>query len=340
MAAASSPHVTDEPSVRRGIGRSDARSRSRWRHLWRALSWVFLALVATLVVRHALQIDWRAVGDALRQASAGTLLLAALLAGISHLLYATFDLIGRHQTRHRLGVRQTLAVGFVSYAFNLNFGALIGGVGFRFRQYAQYGLGAAVISQILALSVLTNWIGYFLVGGVLFLASPPNLPADWNLSSGGLRAIGVALLAGVVAYLVICAIARGRPVRWRGRSFHFPTVPVALLQACLSSCNWLIAAGIVYVLLGEVDYAVVTTVFLTAAVVGAMAHVPAGLGVLEAVFIALLGYAMPSPSILAALLAYRAIYYLGPLAIAGVVLLASRKSRRARRARMSSSVRA
>src|SRR5690606_37638721 len=103
MAAASSPHVTDEPSVRRGIGRSDARSRSRWRHLWRALSWVFLALVATLVVRHALQIDWRAVGDALRQASAGTLLLAALLAGISHLLYATFDVIGRHQTRHRLG---------------------------------------------------------------------------------------------------------------------------------------------------------------------------------------------------------------------------------------------
>ncbi len=308
--------------------------------MWRVLSWAFVALVCVLVVRHALKTDWRAVGDALRQASAADLVLAALLAGISHLLYTTFDLIGRHQTRHGLSVRQTLGVGFVSYAFNLNFGALIGGVGFRFRQYAQLGLRAPVISQILALSVLTNWVGYFLVGGVLFIAKPPALPEDWGLSIWGLRAIGAGLLAGVAVYFLVCAISGGRALRWRGRSLHLPTLPLAVLQASLSSCNWLVAAGIVYVLLGEIDYALVTSVFLTAAVAGAMAHVPAGLGVLEAVFIALLGHEMPSTSILAALLAYRAIYYLGPLALAGVVLVVSRKSKRARRARISSSQRA
>jgi len=339
MPAASPPHTPDESHRRRGSSRAGA-SHPRWRGAWRALSWAFLLLVCALVVRHALKTDWRAVGDALRQASGTDLLLAALLAAVSHLLYATFDLIGRHQTKHRLSVRQTLGVGFVSYAFNLNFGALIGGVGFRFRQYAQLGLRAPVISQILALSVLTNWVGYFLVGGLLFALEPPALPDDWALSTGGLRAIGAGLLLGVTGYFLLCAVSGGRALRWRGRSFHLPTLPIALLQACLSACNWLVASGIVYVLLGEIDYALVTSVFLTAAVAGAMAHVPAGLGVLEAVFIALLGHAMPSTSILAGLLAYRAVYYLGPLALAGVVLLASRKSKRARRARMSSSERA
>jgi uncharacterized membrane protein YbhN (UPF0104 family) len=55
-------------------------------------------------------------------------------------------------------------------------------------------------------------------------------------------------------------------------------------------------------------------------------HVPGGLGVLEAVFVAALSYRIPSVSILAALMVYRAIYYLAPLAAAVIayVLLETR----------------
>jgi uncharacterized membrane protein YbhN (UPF0104 family) len=53
-------------------------------------------------------------------------------------------------------------------------------------------------------------------------------------------------------------------------------------------------------------------------VAGVITHVPAGLGVLEAVFVALLAHQLPQSRLLAALLAYRAIYYLLPLAIATV----------------------
>ena len=51
-------------------------------------------------------------------------------------------------------------------------------------------------------------------------------------------------------------------------------------------------------------------------------HVPAGLGVLEAVFVALLAHRMPQGQILAALIGYRALYYIAPLAIAAVAFLA------------------
>ena len=42
---------------------------------------------------------------------------------------------------------------------------------------------------------------------------------------------------------------------------------------------------------------------------------------LEAVFVALLSHQMPQPAILAALVAYRVVYYLAPLCVAAVVYL-------------------
>jgi len=60
-------------------------------------------------------------------------------------------------------------------------------------------------------------------------------------------------------------------------------------------------------------------------------HVPAGLGVLEAVFVALLGGQASQAELIAALLAYRALYYLVPLGVAALVLfrLEARASSRA-----------
>jgi uncharacterized membrane protein YbhN (UPF0104 family) len=59
-------------------------------------------------------------------------------------------------------------------------------------------------------------------------------------------------------------------------------------------------------------------VLLVAAVAGVIAHVPAGLGVLEGVFVAFLGPTLGHGQVLAALIAYRALYYLAPLSIAAI----------------------
>jgi uncharacterized membrane protein YbhN (UPF0104 family) len=48
-------------------------------------------------------------------------------------------------------------------------------------------------------------------------------------------------------------------------------------------------------------------------------HVPAGLGVFEAVFIALLAHRIGEEELLAALLGYRALYYILPLLVAGAM---------------------
>jgi hypothetical protein len=70
---------------------------------------------------------------------------------------------------------------------------------------------------------------------------------------------------------------------------------------------------------GQVDYPTALSVLLMAAIAGVILHIPAGLGVIEAVFIALLSHRIPEHQLLGALLAYRAVFYLLPL-IAGALL--------------------
>ena len=101
----------------------------------------------------------------------------------------------------------------------------------------------------------------------------------------------------------------------------------------------LLMGGIVYLLLqGQAPYPTVLGVLMLGAVAGAITHVPAGLGVLEAVFVLVLGASIARPDLLAALLTYRALYYLGPLLLALLVYLTLEMRSRGARARAAAQV--
>ncbi len=293
-----------------------------WPHVKRALTLGFFALVAWLLVREVRAIEWRDVGAALRDHPPLGLAAAAALAFASHLLYSSFDLLGRARTGHTIGTLRVMATTFVSYVFNLNFGALIGGVAFRYRLYARLGLSVATTSEVLAISMLTNWIGYALLAGLLFLFSPPAMPADWRLGDTALRALGAALLTVALAYVALCTWSSRRTWTLRGYRLALPSPRFALLQLAMSTLNWLLIGAIVYTLLQQrVDFTTAVGVLLIAAVAGVIAHVPAGLGVIEAVFVALLSPQIPASELLAALLLYRGVYYLAPLLIGSILHL-------------------
>ena len=318
------------------VARRDALARTRVPARWKArlkrgVVFALFALVLWLLARYAREVDWPAVAGVLRGYRASTLALAAALALASHALYGCFDLIGRLQLRHGLPPARVMATACVSYAFNLNLGALVGGVAMRYRLYTRQGLPVDTITEVLALSMIGNWLGWLLLAGIAFTGFAPALPAGWELGRTGLRLLGALLLALAAAYVGACFFARRRVWRWRRLSVTLPSGRVALLQLALSGLNWMLIAGVVAVLLQQrVDYPDVLAVLLIAAVAGVITHVPAGLGVLEAVFIALLSQRVPQAELLAALLAYRAIYYLAPLGLAlGVYLWLEAQARRA-----------
>lgn len=306
--------------------------QSWWPWIRRPVVWGFFGLIAWLLVNQARTIDWGAVLDSIRALPLSTLLAAGALAVGSFALYSTYDLLGRHLTRHKLGAGTVMGVTFISYAFNLNFGSLIGGVAFRYRLYSRLGLGNETIIRVLGFSMLTNWLGYLVVAGAAFCFWPMALPPGWKIDGGGLRVLGAVLLALSAGYLALCAFSNGRVWRVRGHTFKTPGLAMALLQLSLSCSNWSLIGGVIWLLLqGHVGYMHVLAVLLVGAVAGVVTHVPAGLGVLEAVFVALLSYQVPEARLLAALLAYRGLYYLLPLVIAmGVYGVTEARARRLR----------
>jgi uncharacterized membrane protein YbhN (UPF0104 family) len=293
----------------------------RWRFLRRALTVVFAIALVGLLVHWGRSVHWADVLDALRNFPLTTLAAAAGVAALSHALYSTYDLIGRHQTRHSLPPRQVVGVAFVSYAFNLNLGSLVGAFAMRYRLYTRLGLSMPVITQVLGLSLLTNWLGYALVAGTAFVLRPPDLPETWELGRTGLRVLGGALIVLALTYVGACFAARRREWTIRGQRVVLPSGAVASWQLCVSASNWALIAGVMYLLMRHhVAYSAVLSVLLVAAVAGVITHVPAGLGVLEAVFVTLLAGQASQAELIAALLAYRALYYLVPLAVAALVL--------------------
>lgn len=293
-----------------------------WPWIQRAVTLGFFVAVAVLLSRYAREVDWREVGESLRELPRRLLLAAGALAAVSHALYSCFDLLGRHYTGHRLPVPQVMQVNFISYAFNLNLGSLLGGVAFRYRMYTKLGLRYATVTRILTFSMLTNWLGCLVVGGALFTFAPLELPPDWKLDSGGLHGLGVVLLALAATYFALCLFSRRRSWTVRGHELTLPGARMAALQLVMSCTNWSIIGAVMWTLLqGAVPYPTVLTVLLIAALAGLIVRVPGGLGVLETVFVALLGHRVPEAQLLGALLAYRAIYYLGPLVAATLLYL-------------------
>lgn len=307
-------------------------ARAWWPWAKRIVTWLFFGLIGWLLIRQARGIDWDDVLNALSRLPASTLAMAAALAAASFLLYSTYDLIGRRLTGHRLSAGAVMGVTFVSYAFNLNLGSLVGGVAFRYRLYSRLGLDNPTITRVLGFSMLTNWFGYLVVAGAAFCFWPPELPAEWRIDNGGLRVLGAVLLALAAAYLALCAFGSHKIWHLRGHALQPPTLRMALAQLLMSCTNWCLMGGVVWLLMQrQVPYPEVVGVLLVGAVAGVITHVPAGLGVLETVFVALLSHRLPQGQILAALIGYRVLYYLLPLAIATCAYLAMEVRARQRR---------
>ncbi|MDB5821192.1 MAG: hypothetical protein JWQ11_4832 [Rhizobacter sp.] len=283
----------------------------------------FAVLVVGLVIVQARAVDWAEVARLISAFPARALIGAGVLALASYGVYGTFELLARRYTGHRLPAPSVLMVAFISYAFSLNLGALIGGAGLRFRLYTRLGLEPAVITRVWMFSVFTNWLGYTLIGGVLFVAGLVVPPAELGIEPGALRVVGVGFLIIGIGYLALCGLSRRRSWTFRQQTLELPGFSLALGQCLLSIGNWSLIAAVVFVLLrGQVAYPSVLGALMVSAVAASITHVPGAVGILETVFIALLGERLAKNELLAALLVYRAVYYLIPLVIAGCLYLA------------------
>ncbi|MET0357428.1 MAG: lysylphosphatidylglycerol synthase domain-containing protein [Cellvibrio sp.] len=314
--------------------KSDASSAHSQKWVWakRALTAFFFILIPVLLFTVLKNIEWQDVKQAIHAYQLKTLLLGCLIATTSFLVFSSYDLIALHYLKNPIKVREVLPLAFVGCVFSLNL-AWVGGVATRFRLYSRLGLDPVIITKIISTNIITNWLGYSIVGAVIFSSGMLDLPDNWKIGSSALQLMGVALFIVVVSYLSACRFSKRRTFTFFKQEISLPEFKLALVQAGFASLNWCLMGLLIYtLLLGKVPYPMVLGILLMCSVAGAITHIPAGLGVLEAIFIAMLSQQLSKGTIVAALLGYRAIYFLLPLLLAALIyLLLEMKTKRNRK---------
>jgi phosphatidylglycerol lysyltransferase len=249
-----------------------------------------------------------------------------LAAGCTILGYGAltlYDALALRYIRHAVSYRRLGLVSFIGHALSNSIGhALIPGASVRARLYSAWGIPARKLTRMAAFGGLTLWLGpAALIGTALVLepsSSGPLAPLPAIL-------LGLGLLGGLMLYLVWCA-RRRPPVIALGVRFVAPPLPIALRQLAASALDWLFAAAALYVLLpGDVGLPFLgfASLFIAAQAIGLASQVPGGLLVFEGTLLLLLPHGSFTSAVAGALLVFRLIYYLVPLALAGTLLAVS-----------------
>src|SRR5262249_6263394 len=133
---------------------------------------------------------------------------------------------------------------------------------------------------------------------------------------------GWVLVALAFAYLLLTAV-RTRPVRFGKYELPLPSTRLAAAQLVVSVVDWALAGAVLYVLLPSgPSFLTVLGAFLAAQLLGLASHIPGGVGVFEGLMVILLKPFLTSGQLLPALVVFRAIYYLLPLSVALLGLVA------------------
>ena len=254
---------------------------------------------------------------------AGSLWLAILLTILNYVILTGYDLLAFRYIRHPLQYGRIAIASFISYSISNNMGVLIlSGAPVRYRLYSAWGLSAFDIAKIVVFCSLTLWMGFFTLGGFIFLIDPFTIPSSLSSHFTSVRAIGVIFLMLPGGY-ILTGILRKRPLKIG--KWEFPLIPLNLsfFQLTLSSLDWALLGSVLYVLLPPhtgLSYPGFMGIFMLAQFFGMISNVPGGLGVFESVIIILLSPAIQPSALLGALLAYRGIYYVLPLIASAIFL--------------------
>ncbi len=284
---------------------------------FRFVFFVLLILAGTLLYSQIKDTDWEMVGRFMQEISVFAFVLTLALVMMNYLAFIGYDLLARRYTSHALSVNTTMAISFVCYAFNFNLGAAIGSAGLKFKLYAERGISPAVVGRIISFCIVTHWLGFCLLAGTVFLLWGMDFSAVLLRQEWWLRPLSAVFIFVPALYIVLCFCMQKYTFSFFSHAIVFPASSTALLQVILASVNWVMTSAVLYVIFQcKIDPFHMAQVFLVSSIAASMVHIPAGMGVIESVFLFFFAGALPKEEIVASLLMYRFFFYLLPLVVA------------------------
>ena len=306
-----------------------ARRRRTWLSLGAMLLLVALGVVGMEALTRELTFaEVRAALHALPPARIGA---ALALTMASYLTLTLYDMLALRIVGRPLPWRTAALASFTSYTLSHNLGlSLLTGGSARYRIYTRAGLDGPDVARVIAIASATFWSGIAAVTGVALIArAGPLTVAGATVPPEALHAAGGATLVVVGGLVLLCARLHAPLRLWRF-SVPLPTAGQALAQLAIAVLDTSCAAAALFVLVPDAAPSLLPAFVLAYAlgiVAAVVTHVPGGIGVFEAVVLAVLPG--DRSTAFAALVAYRLVYYLLPLGVA-IAMLALREGSRLR----------
>jgi uncharacterized membrane protein YbhN (UPF0104 family) len=258
--------------------------------------------------------------------------LAAVSTLVAYLALGWYDRLAMiHLGRERNATFSYAAItAFVTYALSHNIGAsVLSGGAVRYRAYTAKGMTGGEVAVLVALCTFTFALATAFMMGLALVVAPDllhpltKLSPAFDIPDGIVRLIGAGLLAACALYIA-GAFAGLRSFEIAGQRISYPGPRIVALQVVFAPLEIAGAAGIIYFAL-QADphpgYFLVLGAFLLSFSAGLISQVPGGVGVMEAVFLALMPD-VPASSVFAALLVWRLFYLILPLVVSLPIILA------------------
>lgn len=274
------------------------------------------ALALAVLHRELHTYSYSDIVDSFGRISSRKIILSVCFTLLSYFVLTIYDVLSVRYIKERLAYVKIATASFIGYTIshNLGFSILTGGAA-RYRLFSNWGLSAVQIAQAIAFSGITFWLGFCVLCGAALIVSPPDWPQVLGKMPLSMRPLGVVFLFSAGGYLLFWAVRR-RALKFGDLEFPEPPLRLSLTGIFVSAVDWTLAASVLYALLppSDVSYLQFLGIFQLSQIAGLLSHVPGGLGVFETVVVLFYSQRVAMPEILGALLAYRLIYYIAPLA--------------------------
>lgn len=247
---------------------------------------------------------------------------AILATALSFLALSGYDASGLRYIGVKVKRSALLLTSFIAYALGntIGLGVLTGGA-VRMRLYAAAGVEPGKIAALIAFNAGAFGLGMMAFGAAGLLWGADDVASVAHFPAWLLRLIASATLAGLIAFIGLCAFRRNITIlgRWQLR---LPPAKLAVMQLLISAADLAATAAVLWVLLpsGVVGLPTFVVFFVIGIALGVISHVPGGIGVFEATILLACAGRAPTEQIAGALVLYRAIYYLMPLSLAAILL--------------------
>jgi uncharacterized membrane protein YbhN (UPF0104 family) len=232
-----------------------------------------------------------------------------------------FDYLGLCYAGKRLAYHRAALTSFTSLSIGHNIGvAALSSGAIRYRFYARWGLSLEDVAKVVIFSGVTVWLGLTMLAGIGLVLYPGDANDFLKMNDAMVPIIAFSCLAIPFVYLLAASFVRRKLHVFR-YTFEFPGAKLAVAQIILGTVNFACVAACLHQLLlsvTEVEYAKVASIYVIANGTGLVSHVPGGLGVLESTVL----YLLPGAASLAALIAFRVVYFLVPLVFGVTIFLA------------------